>query len=160
MPRQRAATVDDSDSERRGPFTRRGREIREGLVTKNIDSQVLRALDHTFCIGFQCFTLYDAIDDPNFNAANGVPGYTIVESAEAAATERNLTLRQKRALFTLLGWWFECISCKLYKSAMDYEGTSYMLWSSGDPVRPYLRSGPCTACHEMRSRGGRSSRRR
>ncbi|OTA08585.1 hypothetical protein A9Z42_0002710 [Trichoderma parareesei] len=159
MPRRRAS-VEDSDSERRGPFTRRGQEIREALLTKNIDRQVLRALDQTFCIGFQAFTLYDAIDDPRFNAANGVPGYTIVETAEAAATERNLSLRQKRALFTLMGWWFECISCRMYKSAMDYEGTAYMLWSSGDPVRPYLRSGPCTSCHEQRTREGRSSRRR
>ncbi|PTB75105.1 hypothetical protein M440DRAFT_1463661 [Trichoderma longibrachiatum ATCC 18648] len=160
MPRQQRAPVEDSDSERRGPFSRRGREIREGLLTKSIDRQVLRALDQTFCIGFQCFTLYDAIDNADFNAANGVPGYIIVETAEAAAVERNLTLRQKRALYTLLGWWFECISCKMYKSAMDFEGTSYMLWSSGDPVRPYLRSGPCTACHARRSRGGQSSRRR
>ena len=157
MPRHRAA-AEDSDSERRGPFTRRGREIREGLMTKNIDRQVLRALDRTFCIGFQCFTLYDAIDSPDFNAANGVPGYTIVETVEAAARERNLSLRQKRALFTLMGWWFECISCRRYKSAMDFEGTAYMLWGSGDPVRPYLRSGPCTACNEARNRAGRSSR--
>ncbi|KAL7812723.1 hypothetical protein V8C26DRAFT_406383 [Trichoderma gracile] len=158
MPRQRTP-VEDHESILRGPFTQRGQEIREALWTKNIDRHVLRALDQFFCIGFQCFTLYDAIDDPRFNSANGVPGYTVVETAEAAATEWNLTLRQKRALFTLLGWWFECISCRMYKSAMDYEGTSYMLWSSGDPVRPYLRSGPCTACHEERTRGGRSSRR-
>ncbi|KAL6862217.1 hypothetical protein J3F83DRAFT_767375 [Trichoderma novae-zelandiae] len=160
MPRHRPVEVADSE-EPRGPFTQRGRGIREGLISKNLDRRVLRALDHTFCIGFQCFSLYDAIDDPDFNnAETGVPGHAIVQNAEAAATENNLNTRQKRALFTLLGWYFECISCRTYKTAMDFDGAAYMLWSSGDPVRPYLRSGPCTACDGERNRRGRSSRHR
>lgn len=138
-----------------GPSSESGRALRTQLISRGIDRDVLAVLDTRLSVGHQTLTLLDTIGNNGFRLGTGGPGYSVVETVDRALAAHRLSLAQKTTLFSILGWYFECLKCKKYKKPTQYENTSFIVWGAGTPVRPHLRSGPCIACkNEARNGGG------
>jgi hypothetical protein len=131
-----------------------GRLLRTQLISRGIDRDVLAVLDTKFSIGRHSFTLFDTLGNDDFRSNSRGPGYSVVETVDKALAARSLSLSQKTSLFSILGWDFECLKCRKCKKPTEFEGTSFILWGSGTPARPHLRSGPCIACRNLARRNG------
>ncbi|PHH91413.1 hypothetical protein CDD83_556 [Cordyceps sp. RAO-2017] len=122
-----------------------------------VDANIQAVLNSRFAIGLEYFAIKDAksvpIPDPGtnpdfllHNLETGQPGVVVIQALEAALHRHRLDWIQKRKLFQILDWRFQCHACKVFKKPFDYERGNFIFWGPDFPPRPFLRCGPCIRC--------------
>jgi hypothetical protein len=130
-------------------------------LSQGVDRKILAVLDCKFLFGQENLTILQICSrsSPSFpstdqgqqqqqHGSSTTPSKLLASAVEQALARYRLSLEQKRELFSIIGWEFECLACGRRKTAEAYKSSSFVLWGSESPARVRLRSGPCERCKD------------
>lgn len=123
------------------------------LFSQGADADILSIFNAEVTIGNEPMSVFDAAEPELGAYIDEQPSYELAVQLHNILRRSNLSLKKKQEFFSILGWKFQCIVCRLSKNSEHFENSTFYLWGDTKPFRPQLRSGPCQWCKERQKKG-------